>query len=98
MDKMGVRSGQREALLAIFGAMATVCPDAVFEQQCALLEQVDVPAATEYFKKNWLRITHQCVSCMKARQFIVGVLHEGEAVHPWVSCMKARQFIRGCPA
>ena len=26
MDKMGVRSGQRDALLAIFGAMATAAP------------------------------------------------------------------------
>ena len=57
MDKMDGRSGQQEALLTIFGAMATVRPDAVFEQQCALLEQVDVPGATEYFKKNWLSRT-----------------------------------------
>ena len=25
----------------------------------------------------------------------MGVLHEGEAVHPWVSSMKARQFTVG---
>ena len=72
MDKMGVRSGQRDGLLAIFGAMATARSNVVFEQQCALLEQADVPAATEYFKKNWLPITHQWVSCMKARKFTIG--------------------------
>ena len=72
LDKMGVRAGQRDGLLAIFGAMATARSDVVFEQQVALLEQADVPAATDYYKKNWQPITHQWVSCMKARKFTIG--------------------------
>ena len=52
MDKMGVRSGQRDGLLAIFGAMATARSDVVFQQQCALLEQADVPAATGIFQEE----------------------------------------------
>ena len=72
LDKMGVRAGQRDALLAVFGSMATAHSDVVYEEQCALLRQMDVPAATEYFQKNWEPIKPQWVSFLKAKQFTVG--------------------------
>ena len=72
LDKMGIRAGQRDALLAIFGAMASAHSEEVFAEQCELLEKMDVPAASDYFAKNWLPIKQQWVSCLKARHFTIG--------------------------
>ena len=66
-EKMGVRSGQRDALLVIFSAMAHAATEAVFDEQCTLLEEMDVPAASAYFEKNWLPIKREWVSCYKCR-------------------------------
>ena len=51
-EKLGVR----DALLAIFNAMANARSEEVFEQQCALLEEMQVRSASRYFEHNWLHI------------------------------------------
>ena len=71
-EKMGVRSGQRDVLLGIFNKMAYAATEAVFDEQCTLLAEMDVPAASAYFERNWLPIKKEWVSCYKGRCFNLG--------------------------
>ena len=71
-EKMAVRSGQRDALLTIFSAMAHARSEAVFDEQCTLLTQMDVPAASTYFERNWLPIKREWVACFKVKSFNLG--------------------------
>ena len=67
-EKLGVR----DALLATFNAMANACSEEVFEQQCALLEEMQVRSASRYFEHNWLHIKEEWVACHKSRHFTLG--------------------------
>ena len=67
-EKLGVR----DALLAIFNAMANARSEEVFEQQCALLEEMQVRSASRYFERNWLHIKEEWVACHKSRHFTLG--------------------------
>ena len=71
-EKSGVRSGVRDTLLSIFNAMANACSEEVFEQQCALLEEMNVPSASRYFERNWLHIKEEWVACHKSQHFTLG--------------------------
>ena len=61
----------RHVLLVIFNAMATSRCEA-FEQQCALLEEMKMPAASSYFDRNWPHIKEERVACHKSRHFTLG--------------------------
>ena len=65
-QKLGVRAGVRDALLAISNAMANARSEEVFEQQCALLQGMQ--ATSRYFECNWLHI-EEWVACHKSRHF-----------------------------
>ena len=67
-EKLGVR----DALPAIFNAMANARSEEVFEQQCALLEEMQVRSASRYFEHNWLHINEEWVACHKSRHFTLG--------------------------
>ena len=71
-EKMAVRSGQRDVLLTIFSAMAHARSETVFDEQCTLLAQMDVPAASTYFERNWLPIKREWVACFKVKSFNLG--------------------------
>ena len=43
-----------------------------FEQQCALLEEMQVRSASRYFECNWLHIKEEWVACHKSRHFTLG--------------------------
>ncbi|XP_014672198.1 PREDICTED: uncharacterized protein LOC106812749 [Priapulus caudatus] len=72
VEKMGVRPGVRDALLGCFSDMAHARSEARFEEQCAFLEDMNVPLAIEYFRKNWLPLKHEWVHCFKAQHFNIG--------------------------
>ncbi|KAK2148592.1 hypothetical protein NP493_3180g00000 [Ridgeia piscesae] len=72
LDKMGVPVGQRDALLHIFNAMAIARCEQEFEEQCALLEEMAIPTALTYFRRNWLPIKHEWEKCFKVRHFMLG--------------------------
>ena len=69
---MGVPVGQRDALLHIFNAMAIARCEQEFEEQCALLEEIAIPTALTYFRRNWLPIKHEWEKCFKVRHFMLG--------------------------
>ena len=62
----------RDALLTIFSAMAHARSETVFNEQCTLLTQMDVPAASTYFERNWLPIKREWVTCFKVKSFNLG--------------------------
>ena len=66
LEKMGIRVGQRDALLGVFNAMAVARPEQAFEDQCAALEGMNMPAALTYFRRNWLPIKLEWVQCFKS--------------------------------
>ena len=70
-EKMGVRAGLRDALLTVFNGMASARSEE-FEQQCAALADLDIPAASQYFERHWLPIKEQWVSFFKSRHFTLG--------------------------
>ncbi|KAK2150736.1 hypothetical protein NP493_2736g00005 [Ridgeia piscesae] len=72
LDKMGVPVGQRDALLHIFNAMAIARCEQEFEEQCALLEEMAIPTALTYFRRNWLPVKHEWEKCFKVRHFMLG--------------------------
>ena len=72
LDKMGIRAGQRDALLEVFNAMANARSEQQFDEQCVRLEEMAVPVASAYFQRNWLPVKHEWVSCFKARHFTLG--------------------------
>ena len=51
-EKMGVKAGLRDALLTVFNGMASARSGEEFEQQCAALADLDIPAASQYFKRH----------------------------------------------
>ena len=72
LDKMGIRAGQRDALLKIFNAMAVARCERQFDEQCTLLEDMAIQPALAYFRRNWLPTKHEWVSCYKVRHFMLG--------------------------
>ena len=72
IDKMGIRSGQRDALLALFNEMATSRSEEQFEEQVSLLEEMNIPAVSRYFRRSWLPIKCEWVRCFKMRHFTLG--------------------------
>ena len=72
LDKRGDPVGQRDALLHIFNAMAIARCEQEFEEQCALLEEMAIPTALTYFRRNWLLIKHEWEKCFKVRHFMLG--------------------------
>ncbi|KAI0223316.1 hypothetical protein LSAT2_025470 [Lamellibrachia satsuma] len=58
LDKMGIRAGQRDALLEVFNAMANARSEQQFDEQCVRLEEMAVPVASAYFQRNWLPVKH----------------------------------------
>ena len=70
LEKMGIRVGQRDELLGVFNAMAVARSEQAFEDQCAALEGMNIPAALTYFRRNW----HQAG---------VGRVFQVEVFHPW---------------
>ena len=73
-EKLGMRTGVPDSLLSIFNAMVNARSEEVFEQQCALLEEMQVPSASRYFERNWLLIKEEWVACHKSRHFTLGEL------------------------
>ena len=71
-EKMGIRVGQRDALLSVFNAMAVARSEQAFEDQCAILEGMNIPAALTYFRRNWLPIKLEWVQYFKSRCFTLG--------------------------
>ena len=71
LDKMGIRVGQRDALLHIFNAMAIARCEQEFDEQCALLEEMAIPTALTYFRRKWLPIKQEWVSSYKVRHFML---------------------------
>ena len=72
LQKMGIRVGQRDALLAIFNAMAVARSEQAFEDQCAALEAMNIAAVSMYFRRNWMPIKLEWVQCFKSRCFTLG--------------------------
>ena len=72
LQKMGIRVGQRDALLAIFNAMAVARSEQAFEDQCAALEAMNIAAVSTYFRRNWMPIKLEWVQCFKSRCFTLG--------------------------
>ena len=72
LEKMGIRVGQRDALLSVFNAMAVARSEQAFEDQCAALEGMNIPAALTYCIRNWLPIKLEWVQCFKSRCFTLG--------------------------
>ena len=52
--------------------MAVARCERQFDEQCALLEDMAIQPALAYFRRNWLPIKHEWVSCYKARHFMLG--------------------------
>ena len=63
LEKMGIRVGQRYVRLAICNALAVAQSEQTFEDQCAALEGMNIPAALTYFIRNWLPIKLEWVQC-----------------------------------
>ena len=72
IDKMGIRSGQRDAFLALFNEMATSRSEEQFEAQVSLLEEMNIPTVSRYFRQSWLPIKCEWVRCFKTRHFTLG--------------------------
>ena len=67
-----MRFGQRDALLALFNDMATSRSEQQFDEQVSLLEEMNIPSVSLYFRRSWLPIKCEWVRCFKTRHFTLG--------------------------
>ena len=72
IEKMGIRSGQRDGLLALFNEIATSRWEQQFEDQVSLLEDMNIRAASLHFRRSWSPIKCEWVRCFKTRHFTLG--------------------------
>ena len=72
IEKMGIRSGQRDGLLALFNEIATSRWEQQFEEQVSLLEDMNIRAASLHFRRSWSPIKCEWVRCFKTRHFTLG--------------------------
>ena len=72
IEKIGIRSGQRDGPLALFNEMATSRWEEPFEEQVSLLEDMNIRAALLYFRRSWSPIKCEWVCCFKTRHFTLG--------------------------
>ena len=72
IEKMGMRFGQRGDLLALFNDMATSRSEQQFDEHVSLLEEMNIPAASLYFRHSWLPIKCEWVRCFKTRHYTLG--------------------------
>ena len=68
LEKMGIRVGQRDALLGVFNAMAVARSEQAFDDQCTALEGMNIPAA---------------LTQLAAHPAGVGPVFQVEVFHPW---------------
>ena len=74
MEKMGLRADMRDTVLEIMTAMVHVNSPTIFDENYAMLQDLQLQPVVEFFNKNWLGIKHEWVTCYKNDHFTLGEL------------------------